>query len=392
MKYRSLLTLCVLSFAQPMLASEHDRNLEILDTIPLIEGYESPKSNEKKITDNLTNIFASFAERNKNSDGSLNRGTHAKGQCFDAETEVFSSADLMESFEYSQELATKIKQGFFKHDGIYPTQIRLANANGVGKKQDDKTGDVRGLSFSIFSDLIEDFAGRGRQDFMMNSTPGFSNGSIQGFYELVKTANIFAYKDFTYLPNPFYMSEIAGGLKAIGEANEAQSEISSFADTYFWTNLPYTHGMDENNKPIEIVKYMVQPCTNNPISSHVKMGPNYLQEDIIKRANEGSICFDLKVQFFNKAKLRKSRKFSGKMYRFWKNTKWIENGGLEWPETALPFHHIARITVPKGSLPQDCGDRYVNTRVHAGIENLPIGSISRVRTYVEERSRANRMK
>ena len=39
MKYRSLLTLCLIGFTQLILASEHDKNLEILDTIPLIEGY-----------------------------------------------------------------------------------------------------------------------------------------------------------------------------------------------------------------------------------------------------------------------------------------------------------------------------------------------------------------
>ncbi len=96
----------------------------------------------------------------------------------------------------------------FTEDGTLEAKVRLANADGLGRKNKDRTGDVRGLSFSVMSDSINDFAGKGRQDFMMNSTSGFSNGGIRGFYEAVKEANILVYKDFTYKPNPLYLSEI----------------------------------------------------------------------------------------------------------------------------------------------------------------------------------------
>lgn len=372
--------------------NEHERNLEILDSIPLIDSYERPRRDEGKIKDSLVELFASFAQRNKNEDESLNRGTHAKGQCFDGTFKIFSQQELQSKFSYSDILTKRLKKGLFKQDVTLETSIRLANADGLGRKNSDKTGDVRGLSFSIFGDDIRDFAGVGRQDFMMNSTPGFSNGDIKGFYEVVKTASLLVYRDFKNFPNLLYTKEIASGLSAIAGGNKDNENITSLADISYWSNIPYTHGSDNHLRPDDIVKYKAEPCSNILSQENTSDDPNYLQKDIIERASEGSICFDIKIQFFDKEKLLNSHYFSKRKYRSWENHDWIENGGINWPESTLPFYHIARINIPKNALPQDCSARSVNTRVYAGIKNLPIGSISRVRTYVEEKSRANRMR
>lgn len=371
-----------------LFASEHERNLEILDSIPLIYGLERPSSDERQIQENLVDIFASFAKRNRNDDGSLNRGTHSKGQCFDGHFKIYSANELRENFSYSEELISRIKKGLYQSDETLDTQVRLANADGLGRKQKDGMGDVRGLSYSIFSDEIDDFARSGRQDFMMNSTPGFSNGSISGFYEVVKTANVLVYRDFTYKPNPMYLGEIVSGLAAIAGGNSDHEEISSLADINYWSNIPYTHGPERK----EVVKYKAVPCSGKKSLFNNVDNENYLQEDIVKRAEEGTICFDIKLQFFNRAKLLSHKKFKKRKFKRWSKQDWIENGGLDWPEEVLPFYHVAQIKVPKNAIAQDCSSRYVNTRIHATVDNLPIGSISRVRTYVEEKSRANRMK
>ncbi|MDD0854325.1 hypothetical protein HBN50_14530 [Halobacteriovorax sp. GB3] len=389
----SLMGLSVLAFVSLNAhAGLNSKNIDILNSIPLIKAYEAPRDDEKTIQEDLIKIFNNFAIRNRNADSSLNRGTHAKGQCFDGDFQVFSANDLQSQFAYSEKLINRLKQGLFKSDGLYSTSVRLANADGMGRKQSDKVGDVRGLSFSVYNLPIDDFVEIGRQDFMMNSTPGFSNGGIKGFYEVVKTANLLVYKDITYLPNPLFLNEIVSGLSAIGGANSEQENITSLADSSYWSNIPYTHGMTSTMSPIDIVKLKAEPCSRVTSSKDMSNNSNYLQEDIVRRANEGTICFDVKLQFFNRTQLRKSTKFKARKYRQWSNTDWIENGGLEWPESVLPFYTVARIQVPKNSPVRDCSDRYINTRVHANLENLPIGSISRVRTYVEEASRANRMR
>jgi hypothetical protein len=372
-------------------SNEHLSNIEVLNSIPLIDGYEKPRSDEAQIQESLIDLFQSFAKRNRNSDGSLNRGTHAKGQCFDGSLKIFSAKELKENFSYSQELISRIKKGLFLKDEILKTEIRLANADGLGRKNDDGPGDVRGLSFSIHSDEINDFAGKGRLDFMMNSTPGFSNGDIKGFYEVVKAANVLVYGDFEYKPNPLYTKEIAKGLLAISGGNSDHQNITSLADIHYWSNIPYTHGMDSEGRPEEIVKYQAVPCSEYRSPDLSEKESDYLQKDIVKRAKEGTICFDLKVQFFDREKILTHKKFNKIKYHWWKTHDWIEQGGLEWPESVLPFYHLARIEIPQNSSAQDCQNRYVNTRIHSTLENLPIGSISRVRTYVEEKSRALRM-
>ncbi len=40
---------------------DHQRNLEIVDSIPLIKDLENPAKDEKEIQNNLVNIFESFA-------------------------------------------------------------------------------------------------------------------------------------------------------------------------------------------------------------------------------------------------------------------------------------------------------------------------------------------
>lgn len=373
-------------------ASEHERNLEILDSIPLIPDLERPASDENHIKENLVAIFASFAKRNQNKDGSLNRGTHSKGQCFDGNFKIFSREELKQRFSYSDDLIGRIKKGLFEIDETLRTEVRLANADGLGRRQRDGMGDVRGLSYTVYSDSIDDFAGSGRQDFMMNSTPGFSNGSILGFYEVVKTANTLVYRDFTYKPNPLHIGEIVSGLSAIAGGNSDHENISSLADINYWSNIPYTHGVGSHLQGEEVVKFEAEPCSGIRSQNVDLEHENYLQEDIVKRAEDGSICFDIKLQFFNRDKLLTHKSFKKRKFKKWDKQDWIENGGLDWPESVLPFYHVARITVPKGSTTQDCSTRYVNTRIHSTVDNLPIGSISRVRTYVEEKSRANRMK
>ncbi len=164
------------------------------------------------------------------------------------------------------------------------------------------------------------------------------------------------------------------------------------ADINYWSNLPYTHGLYDSTAGGEFVKYKASPCSVVRSLKTNLEDQNYLQKDIIKRAAEGTICFDIQVQFFNNKKLLTHKNFKGRKYKRWNKSNWIKEGGREWPESVLPFYRVARLEIEKGSTPKDCKDRYINTRVHSTVENLPVGSISRVRTYVEETNRANRMK
>lgn len=57
----------------------------------------------------------------------------------------------------------------------------------------------------------------------------------------------------------------------------------------------------------------------------------------------------------------------------------------------MPFYTVAKVEIPSPAKTIDCSKEYINTRLHSSPHNQPLGSIARVRTLVEETSRARRM-
>ena len=75
----------------------------------------------------------------------------------------------------------------------------------------------------------------------------------------------------------------------------------------------------------------------------------------------------------------------------WSLSDWVENGGLEWKESVLPFYTVGRISIPAGENNEvSCEDKFINTRLNSNEDNQPMGSLARVRTLVEENSHARR--
>lgn len=367
-------------------AHSHQENLNTLASIPLIKGYESRNSDEAAIAKKLSKIFSKIADESKNKDGSVNRGTHAKGACFNGTLTVLSEEEMQKSGTPVQTIR-RIKKGFFAHDGEYPTEVRFANAK--GQRNPDTAPDVRAMAFSIDTkNVLKDASGDSRFDFMMNSSPMFAVNNIKEFYELMKGARL-AMGDLSYVLNPFYIKAV---LKAKNLLDEYErSDIKSYATEEYWGNLPYVHGL-KNGRPDEVVKYKVTPCDGKGRLSEASEGKSadFLQKDIAQRVQENKVCFNLQVQLYDLKKLQNSL---GGIHKNWNQVDWIENGGELWEEKVLPFHTVAKIDV-MGDLNRtknSCDFQYINTRLHTASEHRPMGSIARVRTYVEEKSRAKRM-
>ncbi|WP_415063915.1 hypothetical protein [Bdellovibrio sp.] len=368
-------------------SENYSHNMQVLSSIPLFDGLETRKDNEFDIASVLIGIFNKIENESKNADNSLNRGTHAKGRCFEGDFTVFSNEELKNQFRYSDTLIDRLKQGFFAQDGDHKAEIRFANA--MGAKNPDTVADVRGFSFSVetFGNL-KDHSGGFRQDFMMNSSPMFAVNNIQEFLELMKTARL-AGGDWDYFPNPFYLKSVIKAKRLLDQYQRADTK--SYATEEYWANLPYSHGLRPDGQPVDIVKFKTTPCDGQSIQHESSVGKSadYLQADIIRRAQSGQVCFLFQVQFFDLNKAKGSLK--GQRSR-WTTSDWIENGGELWEETAMPFYTIAKIELkPESSREISCEDRYINTRLHSNRANQPLGSIARVRTMVEENSRARRM-
>lgn len=372
-------------------ANDYDQNIKILNSIPLLKGAESQSRSEARIAETLIEIFNKIENEAVNTDGSLNRGTHAKGRCFMGNFKVFSNEELKNEFHYSDELITHLKQGIFATSGESVARLRFANAKGA--KNPDTVPDVKGFSFS-FESGMKNYRGTYQQDFMLNSTPMFAVNNIKEFLELMKTARL-AGGDFDYFPNPFYLKAVLRAKKLLDQYERADTK--SYASEEYWTNLPYSHGKKSDGTPADVVKFKTTPCDGLGIQHESSAGKqsNYLQEDIIKRSLDGKVCFLFQMQLFNLNKMNTANAHSTRTV-----SDWVENGGELWDDALLPFYTIAKIEVKKktdsagNSVTQEisCANEFFNTRLHSNSYNQPLGSIARVRTLVEENSRARRMK
>lgn len=365
-------------------SSNYEKRIQILQKIPLFKDYEVRSSEEEKTTQKLIKIFKSIEDESK-TEGKLNRGTHVKGSCFAGSFTVFSREELNAKFKYDDSLINNLKSGIFAHDGTYKAQLRFANAK--GERNPDTKADVRGFSFSVdLPGKVTDHTGESRQDFMMNSTPMFAVKNIHDFLQLMKAAR-FAAGDFTSITTEF--TTVGHALKLLAEYE--RNDTLSFATEEYWGNLPYSHGLNQAGSPANVVKYKATPCDGQGArhESSADKESDYLQKDIASRAAEGKVCFLIQVQFFDIEKLRSVHTGAAPN---WEVSDWIENGGMLWDEKILPFYTLAQVEIkPSTDSQSSCDTQYLNTRLHSNAENQPIGSIARVRTFVEENSRARRM-
>jgi catalase len=364
-------------------AQDYLRNVEILKTIPLVQGLEYRNAHhEEKISKSLLNIFRDIQKKAVNDDGSLNRGTHARGSCLEADFKIYSAQELRKEFGYDPISIKKLKQGIFSKDTSYSAQIRFANAK--GEVNSDKVKDVKGVGLSIDTrGDVKDWSGDSRQDYSANSTPMFLTHNIKGFHEVMKTVACLSGK-VKYFPNPLYLKTILSA-KNLLDHYETNDSLS-YATEEYWGNIPSVHGLTKDGSPANVSKFKLTPCDGKgrQTEESSSKSDHYLQEDILKRANDGKVCFYYQVQIMDVEKLNQASGLK------WSKQDWIENGGKLWPEEVLPFKTVAKISISKETKQTSCEGWYVNPRLHSNPQNMPIGSISRVRAIVEETSRARR--
>lgn len=366
--------------------------LKALRSIELVPGSEyRVDKKEQEITKTLVNIFKELQDENISRDGQLNRATHNKGSCFNGKFRVLSDQELKDQAEFkklknSDKLIQRLRRGIYSDIEDYNAEIRFANAKGTGKYQADTKGDVRALSFSLdLNGKIKDHMGDSRQDFNANSTPMFAVNNIEEFLGVMEVV--------TFSPGLAALKNagaVKNGIKAI--LDNERTDVLSYATEQYWGNVPYTHGIEKNGKASDLVKFRLTPCDGD-LKRQPSYGKedDYLQVDIAKRANEGKVCFNFQLQFFNHHALTTYAIDHDKEKISWNQAKWVEEGGAEWPESVSKFYTVAKLEIPAGAERQNCGDRYINPRLHSTRENMPIGSLARVRAEVELSSMERRM-
>lgn len=370
-------------------SAEHQRHIDILNSIPLVPGVERLDSDEKTIGDEVAEIFSKIQKETFAREGQMERGTHAKGSCFPGKLTIYSESKLKSQFGYSNSQAQRLRKGIFALDGSYVAKVRFANAKGMSNS--DQVGDVRGFSFiADFGDKLKSYEGDGRQDFMLNNSPNFVTNNAHEFLEMLKAIRLS--EGELHVIDPRYASVVPKAVK-FGRLYQT-SDIKSYATESYWSNLPYAHGRQADGRPSDLVKYKAVRCDGAPVVRESSEGKesNYLQTEIAATAASSGVCFYLQVQFFDLEKIK--RQPAGAFHSShpsWSTLEWIENGGELWDESVLPFQTLAKVEIESGSKEISCQDWYVNTRLHSNPENQPLGSVARVRTLIEEKSRARRM-
>jgi len=307
----------------------------------------------------------------------LARGTHAKGVCARAEFEV-----LDVTAGRAPTLAARLAKGIFAKPGVYPAIVRFGNADST--KRSDFKADVRSLSFSV--DLTRDGtavpdANVGRQDFSMQNATTLPINDSPAFLAIMKlltasnpAAGLWSlpFKDKLRVIRTLALVQV-----------QSHQAIKPYQQLRYWSTVPFRHG------PADVVKYSASPSPDNPSGLLQRKSPDGLQDEVIRHLQEDSkmSSFDLGVQFLDADRMT----YWGK--RLDANF-WIENASVDWKETEVPFHTVARLTLlSRSQLPPDEDEAtYFDVTGNSTPDSTPVGSINRARQPAEVASRKARMR
>ncbi len=163
---------------------------------------------------------------------------------------------------------------------------------------------------------------------------------------------------------------------------QTHQTIKPYQQLRYGSNVPFRHGT------ADVVKYSATPSPDNPARPLQKSNPNGLQDELIRHVQEDSKMgsFDFGVQFLAVDRMTYWGKHHDANF-------WIENASVEWNESESPFHHIARLTLLKGSHlgPDESKAVYFDVTGHSSSDSTPVGSINRARAPAEAASRKVRM-
>jgi hypothetical protein len=306
----------------------------------------------------------------------LARGTHAKGVCVRAQFEVFDVAEGRDPA-----LAARLAKGIFAKPGVYPAIVRFGNAD--PKKNSDFKADVRSLSFSV--DLMREGtdspdASFGRQDFSMQNTTTLPINDSPAFVAIMRLLTAsnpaaglwsLSFKDKLRVMRTLALVQV-----------QSHQTIKPYQQLRYGSNVPFRHGQ------FDVVKYSATPSPDNPGRPLQRSNPNGLQDELIRHVQQDKkmSSFDFGVQFLDPDRMTYWGKHHDASF-------WIENASVEWKESEAPFHHVATLTLLRGSHlgPDEAKEVYFDVTGNSSSDSTPVGSINRARSPAEAASRKARM-
>lgn len=316
---------------------------------PKLELYkEYPEKNE-------TRQFQAFAKRiqelqaKQAAGGAVHRGFHAKHHgCVKAELEVLPK------------LPDFAKFGVFAEEKTYTAWVRFSN--GVGKVQDDKEKDVRGVAIKLVGvqgpgkKLLADE--KETQDFLMTNKPTGTTPDAKTFMAFAEaSAGGTASMALFFARHPVIAYEL---LKT------ASRKVPSVLTEQYWTGVPFRMGF-------RAAKFFIRPCTTLTKRYPWRPRPDFLREDLQTHLASQAACFNFYVQYQTDP---------------YKTP--IENAFVEWTEADAPPVRIAQLRIPKQSFSSAAQNLFCEqlsfSPWHALEAHQPLGNMNRARKFVYEAS------
>jgi hypothetical protein len=269
-----------------------------------------------------------------------------------------------------------LRVGLFQPGASYRAHVRFSNAAGI--EQPDAARDLRGLAIRVRTEA-------GDHDFLATNAP-YSHARDARQFMIISSAiprvgrPAFLWRLRAWR-TPAALARIARrlgpreALRVLRTIRQQTSRpVSSLAAESYWSRAPFAFGDDAALAfgPVA-VKFKLEPVPPGGDTLSAAAPAPDLRAELMSRLERGDVQFDFKVQrYLDDASTP------------------IEDGTVEWKETAAPFVTLARLLIPAQHLDpadeRDIDALSFNPWNTASAAIRPLGSLNRARNLVYQAS------
>ena len=279
------------------------------------------------------------------------RDAHAKGHgCVKAD------------FSVKADIPADLRRGVFAAARSFTAWIRFSN--GVGKPQDDRMRDGRGMAIKLTGvdgpKLLAQEAEAKTQDFIMIASPAFFIRNASDYVSFLRASKY--HVRFAFFLTHWHELRAANAI--------VEETVGGLFEQRYFSMTPYRLGQ-------QYIKFGVRPVDCGTGAALVKSvalppdDPNYLRNRMIAWMSSKDACFSFAVQPQTDPA-----------------TMPVEDPTIVWDETKAPFIDVATIRIPKQRFDSEAQQTFCEnlsyTPWHALAEHRPVGGINRIRKVVYE--------
>ncbi len=306
-----------------------------------------PANEEAFLRETADRFFAVHQDQqtknqSKYNDQVIRRGMHAKGQgCLSGQMTV-------------NKIDPRLAHGVFKNPANYDVKVRLSNGSGIA--QGDAERDLRGFALKVMGvsgTSIADAPESATQDFLMTSAPSHHAKNIVELMDYIEASNAGGVKNVAFLATHPRLT--------VTLLKQTSRKVESLIKESYWSRTAFRLG------PQQLMKYLVEPCTERQALASKDDGEEYLTKDLDQQAQTAEICYNFMVQLQTDPKREP-----------------VEDFAEEWKS---PAQLVATIKFPK-QLPDrsEVCENLEFTPINSLVDHEGVGNFNRARRFIYKRA------